>query len=398
MTWTICIIFSGIVGSIVALVYSYFLKRAQAEVTFYREEKNKLEVEHRQLLERAAERETFWKETQKNMQETIRLFAKEALSEAQISFLSMAEKSFSLRDEKTLRPFHEAFERMYHSFADLKMHCHGDISSLKEHVDKVQKEASRLAKALTEPTVRGKWGEVHLKRAVEIAGMLPYVDFMEQSSLSSGLRPDMVIRLPMNRTIVVDAKTPFPARDEASLLTDVEAKKDKLKEYSAQVLDHIKRLSKKEYWASVEKAPDFVIMYMPGEAFLLDALFENASLIEESSKRKVVLATPMTLIAILKIISQCWTETELEKNIEQILHEAKRAMAHMKRYFDETNKVEKALEKSIELFHRSQKTRDELLLPSLEFLSDFNVKTIQAIKKEPLQSVIGTGAESSDIS
>lgn len=378
MTWTVCITLMLIVGTFVALVYSYFLKVASQEKRRLFQLKNELEIENKVLKEKLLERESFWKETQKNMQETIRLFAKESLSEVQGSFLSFAEKSFSARDEKTIKPFQESFERMFQSFSELKHYCQSDMSSLKGHVDKVQKEASRLAKALTEPTVRGKWGEMHLRRAVEIAGMLPYVDFVEQDQLSSRLRPDMVIRLPMNRTIVVDAKAPFPAREEAALLTDLEEKKGKLQEYSGQVLDHIRRLGKKEYWANVEKAPDFVIMYLPGEAFLLDALFDDASIIEESSRRKVVLATPMTLIAILKLIAQCWTESELEKNIELVLSEAKRAMNHMKRYLDETAKVEKSMVKSLELFHKSQKTMDELLQPSLHLLSQCNLKEVSA--------------------
>ena len=378
MTWTVCITLMLIVGTFVALVYSYFLKVASEEKRRLFQLKNELEIENKVLKEKLLERESFWKETQKNMQETIRLFAKESLSEVQGSFLSFAEKSFSARDEKTIKPFQESFERMFQSFSELKHYCQSDMSSLKGHVDKVQKEASRLAKALTEPTVRGKWGEMHLRRAVEIAGMLPYVDFVEQDQLSSRLRPDMVIRLPMNRTIVVDAKAPFPAREEAALLTDLEEKKGKLQEYSGQVLDHIRRLGKKEYWANVEKAPDFVIMYLPGEAFLLDALFDDASIIEESSRRKVVLATPMTLIAILKLIAQCWTESELEKNIELVLSEAKRAMSHMKRYLDETAKVEKSMVKSLELFHKSQKTMGELLQPSLHLLSQCNLKEVSA--------------------
>lgn len=395
MTLTVCVTLICIVGASVALVYSYFLKVAQEERHCLQEEKKSLEIENRVLQEKLIERENLWKETQRTMQETIRLFAKESLSEVQGSFLSLAEKSFSARDEKTIKPFQESFERMFHSFSELKNFCHNDISSLKGHVDKVQKEASRLAKALTEPTVRGKWGEMHLKRAVEIAGMLPYVDFVEQDSLTSKLRPDMVIRLPMNRCIVVDAKAPFPAREEAALLSDLDAKRGKLKEYSQQVLDHIRRLGKKEYWASADKAPDFVVMYLPGEAFLLDALFEDASIIEESARRKVVLATPMTLIAILKLISQCWTESELEKNVELILIEAKRSMSHIKRYIDETGKVEKSIAKSLELFHRSQKTMDELIVPSLNLLSECTLKEVAEVvsvrlppEKETIEEIL----------
>lgn len=362
-------------------VYAYSLKksliRACGEIGVLREEKRFLEFEKKAIEEKLSDRDTFWKESQTAMKETVRLFAQEALYDTQNSLVSFAEKSFASRDEKMMKPFQEAFERMHSSFCELKSHCHGDISSLREHVEKVQKEASRLSKALTEPTVRGKWGEMHLRRAVEIAGMLPYVDFIEQNTYEtkeSRIRPDMIIRLPMNRIVVVDAKVPFLQRDGVSSGHELHDTTGRLKEYSQQVLEHIKRLGRKEYWASTDKAPDFVVMYLPGEGFLLDALFDNDSIIEEASKRRVVLSTPMTLIALLKMIAQCWAETELEKNAEKVVLEARRALGHLNKYVTETAKVGKALSKTVETFSRSQRMLDDILLPSLRLLSQLTGK------------------------
>jgi len=357
-------------GTLIAMIaYAHSLKKslsiAVQKVQF-------LELEKRLLGEKLTDREKYWLESQTAMKETVRLFAQEALCDTQHSLVSLAEKSFSSRDEKTMKPLQESFEKMNHAFCELKTHCHGDILSLRDHIDKVQKEASRLSKALTEPTVRGKWGEMHLRRAVEIAGMLPYVDFIEQNTFSSKdvrLRPDMIIRLPMNRIIVVDAKVPFISRVGTAADFDAPDRASKLKDYSQQVLEHIKRLGRKEYWASAEKTPDFVVMYLPGEGFLLDALFEDDSLIEESAKRRVVLASPMTLIALLKVIAQCWAESELGKNAEKVVLEARRSLNHIKKYFEEMVKVEKSLSKTVETFSRSQRMLDEMLLPSLRLLS-----------------------------
>jgi DNA recombination protein RmuC len=374
----VCFLFIVSVGGLIAMIaYSHSLKKALMvsvnEGRFLQDAKRVLEIEKHFLEEKFSERELFWQESQKTMKETVRFLAQEALCDTQNSLVSLAEKSFSSRDEKTMRPLQEAFERMNHAFCELRSHCHIDIVSLRDHIDKVQKEASRLSKALTEPTVRGKWGEMHLRRAVEIAGMLPYVDFIEQNTFSSKevrLRPDMIIRLPMNRVIVVDAKVPFPNREGVSHLSlDAPERILKLKEYSQQVLEHIKRLGRKEYWASPDKTPDFVVMYLPGEGFLLDALFEDDSIIEESAKRRVVLASPMTLIALLKVISQCWAESELEKNAEKVVLEARRSLSHIKKYFEETAKVGRSLSKTVETFSRSQRILEEILYPSLRLLS-----------------------------
>ena len=366
------LLFSFIVCALALIAmgaYAYALKK---ELVRALQKTELLELEKRFVEERCSERDKYWAESQKTMKETVRLFAQEALCDTQHSLVSMAEKSFSSRDEKTMKPLQEAFEKMHHAFCDLRTHCHGDISSLREHIDKVQKEASRLSKALTEPTVRGRWGEMHLRRAVEIAGMLPYVDFVEQNTFTtkeSKIRPDMIIRLPMNRIIVVDAKVPFISRVGVGADYDAPDRVSKLQEYSQQVLEHMKRLSRKEYWATSDKAPDFVVMYLPGEGFLLDALFHDDTLIEEASKRRVVLASPMTLIALLKVIAQCWAESELEKNAEKVVFEARRSLNHIKKYFDETAKVGKFLSKTVETFSHSQRMLDEMLLPSLRLLS-----------------------------
>lgn len=359
----------GVAVLITTVAYITSLKKSLSQAM---QKAQLLELEKRLLEEKLLDREKYWLDNQRTMKETVRLFAQEALCDTQHSFMSLAEKTFSSRDEKTMKPLQESFERMNHAFCELKSHCHGDISSLKDHIEKVQKEASRLSKALTEPTVRGRWGEMHLRRAVEIAGMLPYVDFIEQNTFSSKevrVRPDMIIRLPMNRVIVVDAKVPFPNKEGREALFDSPDRASTLKEYSQQVLEHIKRLGRKEYWASAERTPDFVVMYLPGEGFLLDALFHDDSLIEESAKRRVVLATPMTLIALLKVIAQCWSESELEKNAEKVVLEARRSLNHIKKYFEETAKVGKALSKSMDTFSRSQRMLDEMLLPSLRLLS-----------------------------
>ncbi len=250
----------------------------------------------------------------------------------------------------------------------------------KELLKGIRDETANLAKALRKPEIRGLWGELQLKRAVELAGLVNECDFFEQSVKEGDngiVRPDLIVKLPGGKQVIVDSKVPFEAFLEASSADDPDIKDQKLKDHARLVRQHIQGLSKKAYWQQFQPTPEFVILFLPTEVFLSAALECDPTLIEMAATHGVIIVTPTTLIGLLKAISYGWKQDTFSKHAKEISelgHELYKRLSDMSKHW---NQVGRSLSTSVESYNKAMGSFEKRVLVSARKLQEWGAASNQ---------------------
>jgi DNA recombination protein RmuC len=237
----------------------------------------------------------------------------------------------------------------------------------------LQSETTKLSTALRSTNYAGSWGELQLRRVVEMADMLPYCDFAEQQTAGS-LRADLVVRLPGGQRIVVDAKAPLESYRTAIEATDEKLRGEKLAEHAAKVRGHIDALGAKNYWEQFQPAPEFVVLFLPGDHFLTAALQADSSLMERAIGRRVLLATPTTLIALLKAAAYGWRQESISKNAEEISKLGRDLYDRIATFADHLDKVGRGLETAVKGYNAAAGSFEQTLLPGARRFAELGAK------------------------
>ena len=319
----------------------------------------------------------------KSNNENFLRLAKEKLSQYQIQAEASLEKK-EKAIETLLHPINEALKQTESQIRTIEKERKESYGSLTQHLKQINEsqtdlraETQNLVQALRRPEVRGQWGELTLKRIAELAGMVSYCDFYEQKSgddEDTRMRPDMVVRMPDQRELIVDAKTPLDAYLGAVQTRNEKEREELLHRHARNVRERMRELASKAYWNQFKHSPDFVVLFIPGEQFLSASLEHDPQLLEDALANKVILATPTSIIALLRAVAFGWRQQSVAKNAEEIQKLGEELYRRVATFVEHLQKLGKSLDASVEQFNKATGSLERQVLPGARKFEELGIE------------------------
>lgn len=376
------------------------------------------ELKSQQAIEQ--ERQQTMQQTEARLAASFAKLASEKFNAHSESFLRLAKQSLGAHQERAksdlgekeqaiarlIKPIQEALDKTHKQIGEIEKSRHEAFGGIREQLksmaasqEALQGETRNLVTALRRPEVRGQWGELTLRRVAELAGMVKHCDFIEQvhkETEDGAVRPDMIVRLPGQGTIVIDAKTPLDAYLTAIDAEDDQARKTALQRHARKVAERVRELASKAYWSQFDESPQFVILFIPGDQFLAAAMDENPMLHDEALRQKIIIATPTSLIALLKTIAYGWRQVQLAENAEQIKRLAQDLYDRLSTFTGHLARLGKQLESSVKAYNSAVGSMERKVLPGARKFVELGVQARQEI--EPLNEIETATREIEDLS
>jgi len=406
LTWQLGVALGA--ALLIGALLAYLITRARMDkhVNVLQEHNNSLHTQLKIEQAQSVEKIQALKESREQLKESFSALSKHALDANNESFLHLAQQKLGLFEtraqanlsekekaiETLLKPMADALNKTEKQISEIekeRKQAYGSITEQLKLVNEaqhgLQSETEQLVRALRRPEVRGQWGELTLKRLAELAGMVNHCDFEEQTHTTvedgKNMRPDMIVRMPEKRELIVDAKTPLDAYLSAIQYDSQQNHETHLKHHARKVRERMKELASKAYWSQFEQSPDFVILFIPGEQFLTSALDYDDKLLEDAFANRVILATPTTLVALLRSVAYGWQQASISENAEKVRDLAQDLYKRLYTFCSHLQRVGKNLDDSVENYNKAIGSLERQVLPGARKFTELG---IQAKEELPL--------------